>query len=613
MKKALLGICLAGAALTLPAEVRLKGRLGELLDAMIERQVSAADVDYLTGPFVSRFEREGGWQTEFWGKWMLSAVPYGNYSASSRLTGKIERGLDRILGSQEPGGYVGGYPEGLRLGDGWDVWGVKYTMLGLLQYVEEGRDAARRKACQEACRRLCDYVAASIGPNGRLGREAWQTGFWSGYASSSILEAVMRLHTVANDRRDLDFAAFLVKGMTEPASGPRLVDLALKGVPVADRNGYGNAPDLSGAYACRQNRWKAYEMMSCYLGLIEYAQVSGRHELFEAALASARDIAAEEVTLAGGCSCSEAWFHGARKQHRPHERLQETCVTITWMRLCAKLLEKTGDAFWADQLERTFYNAYLGALSRSCAEFEAYTPLSGSRFRGMNHCHMHMDCCTANGPRGFLSWLDAFCRSSDARLTINFYASAQSKEFDMYSLYPRSDFARIVTRFEGKRVLRLRIPSWCADAVVRVNGKPQPRGRPGAYLSVDREWRKGDVVEVRLPMPVVAHRLDGFLAFTRGPVLLARDSRFADGDLMEPFRKGLKDGQRMAGFEPVRTPSDDFWMAFSAVLPIGAHHENPEGAYGRAVTFCDFSSAGNSWKRDDHYRTWFPEELGPTD
>ena len=82
---------------------------------------------------------------------------------------------------------------------------------------------------------------------------------------------------------------------------------------------------------------------------------------------------------------------------------------------------------------------------------------------------------------------------------------------------------------------------------------------------------------------------------------------------MEPFRKGLKDGQPIPGFEPIRSPSDEIWMTFSAVLPIGAHHENPEGVHGRAVTFCDFSSAGNSWKRDDYYRTWFPEEQGPLD
>jgi hypothetical protein len=49
-------------------------------------------------------------------------------------------------------------------------------------------------------------------------------------------------------------------------------------------------------------------------------------------------------------------------------------------------------------------------------------------------------------------------------------------------------------------------------------------------------------------------------------------------------------------------------MAFSAVLPLGSHHENPEGAHHAAVMFCDYASAGNEWRPGNYYRTWFPEE-----
>ena len=73
----------------------------------------------------------------------------------------------------------------------------------------------------------------------------------------------------------------------------------------------------------------------------------------------------------------------------------------------------------------------------------------------------------------------------------------------------------------------------------------------------------------------------------------------------------VADGKRMDGFSAVRTPSDDIWMAFSATLPIGIHHENPEAYLPTTVFFCDYASAGNTWTRDNHYRTWFPVELGP--
>lgn len=574
-------------------DVQLKGYLGERLEAMIERHVVGTDVDYITAPFLEKTERRYWWQSEFWGKYMHSAVPYSMYLEGGKgtreeLKGKIERGVDRMLSSQEPCGYIGNYPEELRCGEGWDVWGIKYTMMGLLHYYDGERGSEKGKRALESCRRLCDYVIAEIGPNGKRGRELWQTGNWSGYASSSILEPVMWLYKRTKDRKYLDFAAYVVKGMTEPKDGPRLLDMALKGVSVADRNDPGYNMNGEWSYVCKKGRSKAYEMMSCYQGFLEYFEVTGRKDLFEAAVKTGEDIIKEEVNLAGGCASSEAWFHGARKQHLPYERLQETCVTTTWMRFCEKLLDMTGDSRWADQIERTFYNSYLAAMKADGSEFAGYTPLSGNRWHGQHHCFMHTDCCTANGPRGFLCFLKKLFRVKDGAAEFNFYASALAKgelsdgrkvAFDMYSLYPRSEKARIVSHTEnvGMVPLKLRIPAWSTSTVVKLNGKELPGAKGGTYFTLEHEWKLGDVVEIEFAMPVVAHKVSHHVAFTRGPVLLARDSRFGDGDMTEPFRwRDIEDGKFTENFNAVRTPSGEMWMAFSATLPVGTHHENPE-------------------------------------
>ena len=340
-------------------------------------------------------------------------------------------------------------------------------------------------------------------------------------------------------------------------------------------------------------------------------------DILKAAVMTAEDIVKEEINLAGGCACSEAWFHGARKQHLPYLRLQETCVTTTWMRFCEKLLDMTGDPKWADQLERTFYNAYLAAMKADGSEFAGYTPLSGNRYHGQHHCYMHTDCCTANGPRGFLCFLKKLFEVRGGVATFNLYSSALVKgelsggrkvAFDMYSLYPRTDYVRIVSHTEGAAPVRLRIPAWSAKTEVKLNGKVLDGVAAGSYFTIERDWKLGDILELKFDMPVVAHTLDHHVAFTRGPVLLARDSRFADGDLTEPFRHGIKDGQIMPSFAAVRTPSDDIWMAFSATLPIGSHTENPEASNPSTVFFCDYASAGNTWTRANFYRTWFPVE-----
>ena len=52
-------------------------------------------------------------------------------------------------------------------------------------------------------------------------------------------------------------------------------------------------------------------------------------------------------------------------------------------------------------------------------------------------------------------------------------------------------------------------------------------------------------------------------------------------------------------------------MTFSATLPLGSHHANPEGANPATVFFCDYASAGNLWRRKNYYRTWFPVEIPP--
>jgi hypothetical protein len=160
---------------------------------MIDRQIVGRDIDYITAPFAEKTERTERWQSEFWGKYMHSAMPYLEYTGSDRLKSAVERGLSSIIASQEPSGYIGNYPDELRCGEGWDVWGMKYTMLGFLHYYDymarRKNDGARAKAdmALAACRRLCDYVIAEIGPGGKRGVELWQTGYWSGFASSSIL------------------------------------------------------------------------------------------------------------------------------------------------------------------------------------------------------------------------------------------------------------------------------------------------------------------------------------------------------------------------------------------------------------------------------------------
>ena len=599
-------------------DVRLTGPIGERLDRMIANHVKATDVDRLVAPFREKSERRNWWQTEFWGKYMHAAVPYCLYTGDAALKAKVDAGVTELLKTQEACGYIGNYPDELRCGEGWDVWGMKYTMMGLLHYW----DAFRDERALAAAKRVCDYLIAELGPDGRRGRAVWQTGNWSGLASSSVLEPVVWLYRRTDEKRYLDFAAFIVKGMEEPADGPRLVDLALKGIPVADRNGHGNVAEKNGSYVMKRSRRKAYEMMSCYQGLVDYSEETGRADLLEAAVRAAESIVRDEINVAGGCTSSEAWYHGAERQHLPYAFQQETCVLTTWMRLAGRLLAATGDPRWGDELERTFYNAYFAAMNRSGSEFAAYTPLDGARHSGHHHCYLHTNCCNANGPRGFLAFLRALLTAKDDTATMNFYASGTSRvklpksgrevAFETYTLYPKQGYVRLAnhTTAPGAFTLALRIPAWSAKTRVRVNGAEVGGDvAAGRYFELKRDWRLGDVVEIDFDLAVKMHRLSNHVAFTRGPIALARDTRFADGPLDEPWRSDCQ--EKAPDFTLVRSPGDDFWMTFSAVAPVAYHRENPEGGLGRAVRFCDYASAADLWRPDNACRVWIPVERWP--
>lgn len=606
-------------------DFKAAGPIGRRIDAVVERQLASADIEYITAPFASHNERSWRWQTEFWGKFMHSAEPFAAYSGNKRLRETIALGVRRILDAQEASGYIGNYPDELRCGEGWDVWGMKYTLMGLIHHF----DATGDQAALDAAKRLCDYVIAEIGPSGRRGRELWQTGNWAGYASSSILEPVVWLFRRTGEAKYMDFAGYIVRGISEPEGGPRLIDLALRGVHVADRNGYGNKAEPNGDYVSKNNRWKAYEMMSCYQGLIDYQETVREtgakspvpvDDIVGAAIRSAEDIVAEEMNLAGGCSSSEAWFHGASKQHLPFVHMQEACVTVTWMRLLERLSALTGDPKWADCLERTFFNAYLAALAPDSSEFAGYTPLSGYRFHGQHHCSMHTDCCNANGPRGFLSFLRAAVRARDGEVVIDQYASGTVSAklpdgrvvgFDEYARYPLEDWIGLRARTAGRYKLTVRVPAWCSGASVVLDGSPLPGVAPG-YFTIDREWREGDSLTLVFPMPVKMHVLDHNVAFTRGPLLLARDSRLGEGPIDEVVRgQGVADGAEVEGAMMVRPPSDSFMLTVTLPLAIGHHHANPDGACKSVVKFCDYASAGNEWRPGNYYRTWFPVERYP--
>jgi hypothetical protein len=80
--------------------------------------------------------------------------------------------------------------------------------------------------------------------------------------------------------------------------------------------------------------------------------------------------------------------------------------------------------------------------------------------------------------------------------------------------------------------LRLRIPSWSAKTRVRVNGKSVSEVKPGGYLTLDREWKRGDTVQINSDMSlrywVGERECAGKTSIYRGPLLLVRETPWSN-------------------------------------------------------------------------------------
>lgn len=580
-------------------DVRLHGHLGARLDACFAHNVKTTDGAYLAGIF-QKHDGTSDWKTEFWGKWMHSCVPAYRYTKDEALKQNIDASVKALLAAQRADGYIGNYKDECHL-QGWDIWGRKYTMMGLMHYADLTGD----KAALDAARRVADQLMTEVGP-GAPGR-IQTIGMHHGMASCSVLEPIVWLYTRTQDKKYLAFAKHIAAAMEEFEDSPKLVGKALAGVAVAERFPH---PDPWWSW---KNGIKAYEMMSCYQGLLELYLVTGHAPYLQAVEATAQNIIDEEINAAGSGAAFECWYHGRRFETAPAYHMMETCVTTTWMRFCESLLRVTGKAVYADQLEKTTYNAYLATLARDGSTFSKYCPLSGTRSRGNDQCGMTINCCVANGPRGFVAIAESVLMSeSDAVLVNLYHASKASIALPAQSLrvtveqetdYPKGNAVRlrVTPDKEASFALKLRIPAWSAATSVTVNGVEVSGMTPGAYLALRRTWKPGDTVDVTFDFTGRVEGKSEHFALFRGPLVLARDTRFGDGAVDQPAK--MPELGKPVVITPVESGNKDIWLAFTVMLQTGTDPESAE-MKPHPVHFCDYASAGNTWQADSLYRTW---------
>lgn len=579
-------------------EVKLGGYIGQRIDGCIEKRVLGQSVDELVDPFKVQDETQGRWASEFWGKWIQGAVASYEYNHDPALLEKIKEGERKLIATQLADGYIGDYDKEHQL-HGWDVWGRKYTLLGLVKCY---RLTKHKEALEAACK-LLDYTIKQIGPGAAT--PIYKTGYYRGMPPLSILEPVTYLYDETGNPTYLQFAKLITEQMNN-AEGPMLIDKA--DIPVSQR--FVLKPGDS--WWSFDNGQKGYEMMSCYIGLLEMYRLTGNANYLQVALTTWSHILREEINITGGACSLECWYGGHGKQTHPASHTMETCVTFTWMQFCERLLQITDDTKYVDQIERTMYNALMASMKHDNSQIVKYVPLEGFRREGEHQCDVRINCCNANAPRAFAMIPRIAYRMPKAdRIDINLYMPSKAtihmgkRTFDIVqeTNYPVTDEVKItVTPDKAAHAdIALRIPGWTPKAQIKVNGEAMDDVACGEYFIIGREWKAGDEITLKMEMPARLVQLNQAAAIERGPVVYARDSRFNDGFVDEVVTIPNQNGAIQMTAE--KAPQD-MWIAVSVPMVRGTY--NDASVDTRKIHLCDFASAGSTWDEGIRYRVWLP-------
>lgn len=495
-----------------PDQVRLEGFLGRRIEANERNRLLAVDEDRL---LLSYRQRPGvhQWDGEHVGKWIHAATLAWANTGDPALRAKLDRVVQELLKCQEADGYLGTYlPE--KRWTSWDVWAHKYNLIGLITYVRYTGDLVPLAAC----RRMADRLDREFGENPGQ-RNIVESGAHVGMAASSVLEPMVWLYRLTGEPRYLAFCQMILRRWDGPR-GPRLIyDLA------------------HGRSVHQVANAKAYEMMSCLNGALELYRVTGDPQILQAVRHAWEDITARRLYITGTCSHHE-YFHTDHELPNALQNVAETCVTVTWLQLNANLLRLTGEAAFADEVERTAYNHLLAAQQPDGSSWGYYVELEGNRKPFSKDFSGH--CCLSSGPRGIVL-LPMVAAGTDADgVVVNFLergtarlALADGKQVTVQTEteFPLADTARLtITAIDrpGRFTLKLRIPGWARGAAVSVNGT-STAAQSRSYHAVTRDWQVGDHIEVRIPLRprlvMGRHGNAGMAAVLYGPLVLAADDR----------------------------------------------------------------------------------------
>ncbi|MGN6368479.1 MAG: beta-L-arabinofuranosidase domain-containing protein [Phycisphaerae bacterium] len=270
------------------------------------------------------------------------------------------------------------------------------------------------------------------------------------------------------------------------------------------------------------------------IGAAREYELTGKKEYQQIANFFWQEVALKRSYVFGGHSDGEHFFPVKDFAKHLSAATAETCNTYNMLKLTRHVFGWDPSAKSMDFYERALYNDILASQKPDDGMFTYFMSLKPDHFKTYSTKEHSFWCCFGTGMENHAKYGDTvyFHSQDNAALYVNLFIPStlewKEKQVRVTQENHFPEEAGTKLTFHCARperiAVKVRVPEWAEGATAMVDGTQVAFGNAGSYPTIDREWKDGDVLEVKLPMALHVEPLphsDSMVAVMDGPVVLA--------------------------------------------------------------------------------------------
>ena len=265
----------------------------------------------------------------------------------------------------------------------------------------------------------------------------------------------------------------------------------------------------------------------------------------------------------------------------------ESCNTYNMLKLTQGLFREKPLAKYADFYERALYNHILPTQHPEHGGYVYFTPARPRHYRVYSAPNEAMWCCVGSGMENHGKYNEFIYTHRKDSLYLNLFIASELNWKDkriklkQETAFPDEEQTKLtITEGAAKFTLMLRYPSWIKEGAMQifVNGKTiKYEKHPSSYIGIQRNWKKGDIIKVTLPMQTTIERMPNvpeYVAIMHGPILLGAKTKTEQlrGLVADDSRWGhIASGQKLPVDKAPIIIEDHFSVISNKIKPVKGH------------------------------------------